>query len=131
MSRLLKPRTIGFALILVLLAALTFGFADENTFTGTPKAGFGETTVSGYTVTVSWTINSGNPLVVTQASLDFGADSPGQVWASVYEDTSGDAPWCDASTYGAWIDCGTSSPYNCTYAGNIQGICGIRVSAAD
>jgi hypothetical protein len=130
MSRFLKPRTIGFLLILVFLAALTFGFADNNTFTGTPKAGFGETAVSGYAVTVSWTINSGNPLAVTQASLVFDT-APGQVWASVYEDTSGDAPWCDASTYGAWIDCGSGSPATCTYAGNIQGICGIRVSAVD
>ena len=131
MSRFFKPRTIGFLLILVVLAALTFGFAAENTVTAS-KAGYGETTVSGYTVTVSWDIDDTNPTLASDCTLDFGADSPTEVWASVYEDTSGSAPWCDASTYGAWINCveaGTTA--TCTYTGSVQGICGIRVSAGD
>lgn len=129
MSKLLKPRTIGFLLILVLLAALTFGFAASNTVTDS-KAGYGASTVSGYNVTVSWTLNIGNPINVTQATLNFGGDTPSQAWASIEIDAT--SPYCDGDeAWGSWIDCGSGAPYNCTYAGPVEGICGIRVSAGD
>jgi hypothetical protein len=130
MSRIIRPRTLVFALILVVLAALTFGFAAQNTV-GASKAGFGEAAVSGYTVTVQWVLDSSDPSQTTQVNLDFGADTPGDVWALVGTDTS--SPYCDTTTWGVnWIDCTEGgSTATCTYADSVIEICGIRVSAGD
>ena len=130
MSRIFKPRTLVFALVLVVLAALTFGFAAQNTVADT-KAGFGEGAVSGYSVAVSWDINDSNPSNATQATLDFGTDSPSEVWALVGTDNS--SPYCDTTDWsGTWIDCtegGTTA--TCAYTGSVLEICGIRVSAGE
>ncbi|MGD8457073.1 MAG: hypothetical protein PVF83_11865 [Anaerolineales bacterium] len=130
MLHIARPRTLVFALILVVLAALTFGFAAENTV-GASHAGFGEAAVSGYSVDVQWTLNSSNPSQTTQVTLDFGADTPGDVYALVGTDNS--SPYCDVTDWtGSWIDCtegGTTA--TCTYTGSVIEICGIRVSAGD
>lgn len=130
MSRIFRPRTLVFALILVILAALTFGFAAANTVNSS-KVGFGEGSVSGYTVDVSWALNSANPANATRADLDFNSDSPGYVYALVGTEAAGNcAGTIDWS--GSWITCDhTADPATCPYTGAVLTICGIRVSAGD
>lgn len=130
MSKLFRPRTFAFMLILVALAALTYGFAAGNTVNAT-KAGDGSTTVSGYTVDVTWTLNAANPSQTSSADLDFGADAPGTVYSRIgVSDTPGTGS-CAAYTYGSWINCGSGSTPSCTYAGAVIDVCAIQVVATD
>ena len=118
-SKLFTPRTLTVAILLFALAAVTFGFAAAN-IVGATQAGDGVGVVSGYTVTVTWTLDAVNPDEMDSATLTFAAGTPGTVYASIDGGTS-------------WISCTAGSPSTCTFAAAtmVSGIVSIQVVAAD
>jgi hypothetical protein len=107
-------RNVRLVALAALLAAISFAvvaFTDSNTFPGgTPKAGDGSATISGYAVTgVSYVLNASNPQSVDK--VKFTLDAPATTvkakllsagsWYSCSEDAS--------VTANDW-ECATTSP---------------------
>jgi hypothetical protein len=89
MSRIFRPRTLAIMIVLLVLAALTYGFAAANTVNLNGTVGDGSTTgLTGYTVDVSWVLNSSNPSTDPTMCLDFTVGSPTTVYAGALDNTS-------------------------------------------
>lgn len=109
-----KRRVLALAVIVAALITTTYAFTNTNTFTGgAPRAGSGNTAISGYTVSsVSYTQNASNPenldsvkfvLSASASSVKVRLDSTGSQWYSCSLDTS------TASELNDWV-CATTSP---------------------
>jgi hypothetical protein len=122
LSRIFRPRTLVLAIVLLILAAFSFGFANTNTINPT-YAGDGSVAVSGYTITVTWTLDPTDPTEMDSASLAFAAGTPGTVRISL----DGGATWLGAGT------CTAANPSVCTFAAGtlVTGITNIQIVATD
>ena len=122
LSRIFRPRTLVLAIVLLILAAFSFGFANTNTINAT-YAGDGSAAVSGYTITVTWTLDPVTPTEMDSASLAFAVGTPGTVRISL----DGGATWLGAGT------CTGANPSICTFAAGtlVTGITNIQIVATD
>lgn len=67
MSKYLRPRTFATILLVLILAATIYGFAASNSMPATSSAGYGETTITGYTVSnVQYRLQAGDPHYIDQ-----------------------------------------------------------------
>jgi hypothetical protein len=63
-------RILVLAMLVFVIAVATYGFANANTIVGgTIYMGEGAGTISGYDVTVDYTVNLANPSVITAVDL--------------------------------------------------------------
>ena len=70
MSKYFRPKTIAMMLLILVLAAAIYGFAASNTMPATTSAGYGEQTITGYTVSgVQYRLQSGDPRYIDQVTF--------------------------------------------------------------
>lgn len=117
-SRIPPVRLVVMFAVLLLLSAVSYGFAAANVLPET-GAGDGQNTISGYTVTnVSYTLNSTTPSNIDKVAFDIaptdGADAPATVKAKLVSASS------------TWFACTvtTGTTWECT-------VTGITATAAD
>jgi len=91
MSKLIqyRYRVLVVVVLLLVISAATFGFANSNTMPPAYFAGEGDSTVSGYTVTLlNFNLNASNPLQFS--TMTFHLDGPA---STVYVSLDGAANW--------------------------------------
>ncbi len=111
-------RVLPVLILLVIVASAAFAFAASNTVT-TSYAGDGSGTVSGYNVTVAYTLNATNPSNIDSAALTLN-----QAAATVKVRVNG---------AGSWITC-TGGPTNwtCNLTGTaVSTLTSLQVVAAE
>jgi len=117
-SRTLKVSVV--VMFIAILAATAYAFAASNTVPNT-KAGDGQGTVSGYTVTsVAYTLNATDPSTLDAVTFDVGAAAV-QVKVQL------------VATTGTWYACvkGTGTTWSCDTTGlTVSSIDQLRVVAA-
>ncbi len=125
-SRILRPRTIALLIVLLALSALAYGFAAANTVSAT-VLGDGQADVTGYTVSVSWTLDATDPGVDATAVVTFQpADTPASAYVGVSDDGGATWTWSDAcGIAGNVATCAFSNTYN------VSAINKVRVVAGD
>jgi hypothetical protein len=94
-TRLIRPRTVAIALLVLTIGSITYAFAAANVV---PETGDGTGTVSGYTVSnITYTPLSSDPTKLEQVSMDVaattGADAPNDVRITV----DGGSTWATCS----------------------------------
>jgi len=122
-----RPRTLFLITLILILAAVTYGFAAANTMPTASNAGDGSVTVSGYTISnVHYTLNAGNPLNVNSVSFDVaalgGGGTPSVVTARLV--STGSFYACTETSPGTW---------NCAVTGTVtvRSVDELTVVAAD
>jgi len=117
-SRTIKVAVV--ALFIAILAGTAYAFAASNTVPDT-KAGDGQGTVSGYTITaVAYTLNATDPSSLDKVTFDVGAAAV-TVKAQL------------VATTGTWYACtkGTGTTWSCDTTGlTVSSIDQLRVVAA-
>lgn len=91
MSKLIhnRYRVLTILVLMLIIGAATFGFADANTMPAAYFAGEGNSTVSGYTVTVlKFNLNASNPLQFS--TMTFHLNGPA---STVYVSLDGATTW--------------------------------------
>ena len=91
MSKLIhnRYRVLAILVLMLIIGAATFGFAEANTMPAAYFAGEGNSTVSGYTVTVlKFNLNAGNPLQFS--TMTFHLNGPA---TTVYVGLDGASNW--------------------------------------
>ena len=91
MSKLIhnRYRVLAILVLMLIIGAATFGFAEANTMPAAYFAGEGNSTVSGYTVTVlKFNLNASNPLQFS--TMTFHLNGPA---STVYVSLDGAATW--------------------------------------
>ena len=103
-TRIIKPRTLAIALVVLTIGSITYAFAAANVIPET-GAGDGTGTISGYTVSnITYTLLSSNPTKLEQVSMDIvataGADAPTDVRITV----DGGSTWvtCSGPSGNTW-----------------------------
>jgi len=106
MKNILRPRSVGMLVLVLILAAAVYGFANTNTVEAT-SAGDGATAISGYNIiSVTYDIfTDGVPNDIDAISFDLQA-SVASVWVSLDNGTT-------------WVDCTAS------ISGNTVAACGM------
>lgn len=115
-------RLLGVAII-AALAVAAFGFAAGNTVPAS-RAGDGQNTVSGYTVSnIHYTLVSTNPSLIDSVSFSLDA-AAGDVYVAVF----------DGTNWTSWTQCTSSDDINfsCDFDPNVsvQPVTSLRVVAA-
>lgn len=109
--RIFNARMITLAILVLVFASATYGFAAANTVP-TGNAGDGSNSISGYAVSsVKYNLNAANPSSIDSAAFDVaGSVKPSTVKAKLV--TGGSWYTCDtASTSAPWrYTCATTSP---------------------
>ncbi len=123
MKTILRPRSFGILVLVLILAATVYGFANNNTVEAT-SAGDGATAISGYNiVSVTYDIfTDGVPSDIDLISFDLQA-SVASVWVSLDNGTT-------------WVDCTGSisgtTVSNCSMADfPVTSATNLRIVAAD
>jgi hypothetical protein len=103
MKTILRPRSFGMLILVLILAAAVYGFADTNTVPAT-YAGDGSGTISGYEICfLSYDIYTADSDPSNIDQIDFELHVDGASCASpvnagtVYVSFTGGAPWTDCS----------------------------------
>ena len=123
MKTILRPRSFGMLVLVLILAAAIYGFANTNTVEAT-SAGDGATAISGYNiVSVTYDIfTDGDPTDIDTISFDLQA-SVASVWVSL----DGGTTWtnCTAAISGNTVS-------NCSMGDfSVTGATNLRIVAAD
>ena len=109
-----RPRTLFLITLVLILAAMTYGFAAANTMPTASNAGDGSVTVSGYTVSnIHYGLNAGNPQNVDSVSFDLVAKNGGVTPAAVRARLVSSGSWytcAETATPGTW---------SCTVTGTV------------
>jgi hypothetical protein len=122
MKNILRPRSFGMLVLVLILAAAIYGFADANTVPAS-YAGDGQNTISGYTVTnLSYSIyGDTDPTDIDGLSFNLSANA-GQVYVSFDGGTN-------------WVDCSPGTPstsISCSgLSQTVLGATQLRIIAAD
>jgi len=104
MRRFFNYRTTTVVLLALILSAVAFGFAAGNTINAT-DAGEGEATISGYTVDVSYNLNSSDPTLVDSVALTLAPTTATSVKVNLDNTTP------------SWTTCtGSGASWTCTFA---------------
>jgi hypothetical protein len=123
MKNILRPRSFGMLILVLILAAAVYGFANANTVPAS-YAGDGENSISGYTVTnLSYDIYTDtDPSDIDGIDFTLSANA-GQVYVSFDGGTS----WqdCSPGTPSASISCTLGTPITVLSATQL------RIVAAD
>jgi hypothetical protein len=113
--RIFRPRTLFLITLVLLLAAVTYGFAAANTMPTVSNAGDGSVTVSGYTVSnIHYNLVAGNPRNVASVTFDLAPDDGGGTPASVQARLGSSAGWS------ACTETATPGTWNCVASGTIS-----------
>jgi len=84
-----RYRVLSILVLLLIIGAATFGFADANTMPAAYYAGEGDSTVSGYTVTLlKFNLDASNPLQFS--TMTFHLNGPA---TTVYVSLDGASNW--------------------------------------
>lgn len=123
MKNILRPRSFGMIVLILIIAATVYGFAASNTVPGS-YAGDGENSVSGYNVTnLAYSIyTDSDPTDIDGLSFTLDANA-GTVYVSFDGGTS-------------WVDCSPGAPStSITCSGLAQSVLGatgpLRIIATD
>jgi hypothetical protein len=122
MNTLVRPRSFGMLVLILILAAAVYGFANTNTVPAS-YAGDGQNTISGYTITaLSYSIyGDSDPTDIDGLSFTLSANA-GQVYVSF-----------DGGT--TWVDCSPGTPstsISCTgLSQTVVGATQLRIIASD
>ncbi|MGD2253783.1 MAG: hypothetical protein PVF70_12790 [Anaerolineales bacterium] len=120
-TRLIRPRTVAIALLVLTIGSITYAFAAANVVLET---GDGTGTVSGYKVSnITYTLLSSDPTKLEQVSMDVaataGADAPTDVRLTV----DGGSTWvtCSGPSRTTWTCIfSTGSEPSVTSVSNLQ-----------
>lgn len=112
MKTILRPRSVGMLVLVLILAAAVYGFAAANTVPAT-SAGDGDNAVNGYTITnLDFDLQDGDtdPSDIDTVTFTLGADA-----SEAYIAFSADG----GTTWSSWISCtisgtGASTAASCT-----------------
>ena len=138
MSRLYRPRTLALLIILLVLAALSYGFAASNTVTAQNVGDGSSAAISGFTLSVSWILDSTDPSINPTGCLDFSVGAPNNVYIQVED--SGNNPlgggtgWLSCTS--ALTNCGAGIEYECDLSSmasnvNVSAITYVQVVAGE
>jgi hypothetical protein len=129
-SKLLRPRTLVLIVLLIIVAALTFGFAATMTPAGDDVAAGTSTKMVDMAADVNWTLNTTTPDADPTAALTFTAGTPVNVYAQV-QDTNGAAITLTSGS--TWVACaGGGANWTCPFVGaDVEDIYYIRVAAGE
>jgi len=113
--QIIRPRTIALLVIILVLSAVTYGFAAANTVPES-GAGDGSGTISGYGITsiVYSIFGDSDPSDIETVTFDVaplaGAAAPGSVYAKL-----------DASS-ATWVTCSNigGNTWQCDFAGTVN-----------
>lgn len=115
MTKILRPRNILLMIALLIVMAVSYGFAAGNTFTTVQPVGDGTTLVSGYAITIdSWSIyGDTDPSDTEGVVMTFDA-APNNVYISFDGTTYESAASCDADGIITTVTCTFATPQNTT-----------------
>jgi hypothetical protein len=102
-NKVFRPRNFLVVIMLLVLAAVAYGFAATNNVEGS-AAGDGSEAVSGYDITnIHYVLDSGNPALVSSVQFQMAVEAggAGDDAATVYVELDSDA--------GNWYSCNVSS----------------------
>ena len=132
MKTILRPRSFGMLVLVLILAAAVYGFAAANTVPAS-YAGDGSGTISGYEIcNLAYSINGdGDPTTIDQLSFDLhavGASCASAVTAGqVFVSFTGAAPFVNCSPVGP-----PASAITCTgLTQSVQAASSLRVIASN
>ncbi len=110
-------RFVPVLILIAILATAAFAFAASNTVT-TSYAGDGTGTVSGYTVTVGYTLNATNPANIDTANLTLNQPA--------------NTVHVRVNAAGSWIACtGSGTTWSCNLTGtSVLSLTSLQVVAA-
>lgn len=125
LSKLIRPRTLVLLILLLAVAAMTYGFAATLTVGGNNDIAAGSSNVmSDMEADVTWVLNSSTPDENPTAQVDFSTGNPSVVWAILL--TTGGVET------GSWVSCSDATThFNCTFTATVESIYGIRIAAAE
>ena len=104
-NKVFRPRNFLVVIMLLVLAAVAYGFAAANTVAAS-SAGDGVGTVSGYDVdNIHYTLDATDPTDIDQVSFDLTGAAAAQ---SVYIQMDSYAGWFSCSMAGASATCDTT-----------------------
>jgi len=115
-----RSRIMVLFVFALVLAAATYGFAEANTVNGGTAMNLGEGTgtISGYAVTVSYTVDLANPSTVDEVGLTL--------------DKSATDVQISLDSGVNWIDCaGAGVNWTCTTSVNVSAAQSLMVFASD
>lgn len=108
-SKIMRPRTLLILILLMAVAALTYGFAATLNLTSNETiVGSGSSTLVDYSADVDWTLNSSDPSDDPNVEIDFGSNAPVEVYFGYSSD----------NTNWTWIDM-VNDTTNCSYSGSV------------
>ena len=129
-SKLLRPRTLVLIILLIIVAALTYGFAATLTPTTSDIAAGTSGQMNDMTATVAWDLNTSTPDSSPTANLTFTAGTPltGEVYAQV-QNAAGTVQQVSGAD---WVACTGSGPFACVFTGvSVENIYYIRIAAGE
>ena len=128
LSNLMRPRTLLLVILLIIVAALTYGFAATLTASTDSVAAGTSGAMLDMDVDVTWTLNATTPDTSPTASLSFTTGSPTTVYAQVQDGTNAVLQVGGVD----WVACGGTGPFTCTFTGvAVENIYHIRVAAGE
>lgn len=108
--RFFNYRTTTVVLLALILSAVAYGFAAGNTVNAT-DAGEGEQTISGYSVDVSYNLNTSNPTLVDSVDLTLSPTTATDVQVNFDSVT---ADWNEATCTGS------GGSWTCSFAAPVS-----------
>lgn len=129
-SKIFRPRNLLLVLLLILVAALTYGFAATLTPSGDDVAAGSSAVMTNMAADVTWSLNATTPDTGPTATLNFTSGTPTTVYAQV-QDVSQAA--LTVTSGDAWVSCSPSGAnFVCVFPGvSVASIYYIRIAAAE
>lgn len=129
-TKILRPRTLTLIILLIIVAALTFGFAATLTPASDDVAAGTSAIMTDMAADVDWTLNTTTPDTSPTATLSFTTGAPTTVYAQV-QDSLGAALTLSSTL--DWAACTASgTDWDCTFTGvDVEDIYYIRVAAGE
>jgi hypothetical protein len=127
LSRMIRPRTLLLLILLLAVAAMTYGFAATLTVGGDKDIAAGSSDVmTNMEADVTWVLNPTTPDENPVANVAFApSHTPSEVHAVLLD--SSQAPLA------SWVECTGTGPFVCTFIGGVEveDVYYIRIAAAE
>jgi len=129
-SKLLRPRTLTLIILLIIVAALTFGFAATLTPSSDDVAAGTSALMNDMAADVTWSLNATTPDTSPVATLSFTTGVPTTVYAQVQDNTGTALTLTSGDDWAACVL--NAGDWDCTFTGvSVESIYYIRVAAGE
>jgi hypothetical protein len=134
MSRIFRPRTVALLIVLLVIAALSFGFAASINVTA-PAVGEGATTFTDFDADVDWIFDATDPTTGPSACITFsnGVTTVSDARMAVLDGASAVLAadgWVTCDVDGTYADCGAAYHAQCDFPNtDVDTIYGVQIVA--